>query len=539
MNQTRPPPNIINAADGATTSSSPVHAAPPHLFADSPLRNPPVATAPAALSQSPPSDVTSFAYANTTPAAENGRKRRASGAPGSRGVANLNPEQLAKKRANDREAQRAIRERTKNTIDTLERRIAELQSQQPFQDLQRALAERDKARAECKELRKRLNIVANLAAGGDSPELGELAVLTVPRNNMSSFQHHAPQHVHVPSYQSHVSLQDHTTLQSPALQSPHGSNGWSPNRHPAASVPVYHATDPRRWPAGLDQSPYQHTLSPIMYEPQRQLQHQTSGERLGLNFLLDTTQTRKSSGSGSATMSYSSPASHEQPLFSRIPMLSSPSCPLDALLTDFIQVHRRQLEAGVPASEVIGPKYPSLVAFHDKSTSHRPSCHPISAMLIDVLSKFPDIYALPEQVAVLYIMFVIIRWLIYPSRECYEDLPEWCRPTAEQLERSHAIWVDHLPWPFMRRQLVARLVPFEEFFVPYTTTVSINWPYGRDQVLVATPLASPDDPSAVKMTAGFEAHLRDLRNWSLGTKFKQTFPQLVDDSVRIVDKDRS
>lgn len=90
----------------------------------------------------------------------------------------------------------------------------------------------------------------------------------------------------------------------------------------------------------------------------------------------------------------------------------------------------------------------------------------------------------------------------------------------------------------MRRQLVARLVPFEEFFVPYTTTVSINWPYGREQVLVVTPSANPDDPSAVKMNPVFEAHLRDLRNWSLGTKFKQTFPQLVDESVRIVDKPR-
>jgi hypothetical protein len=52
------------------------------------------------------------------------KKRRTTGSSSSsRGVANLTPDQLAKKRANDREAQRAIRERTKNQIENLERRI--------------------------------------------------------------------------------------------------------------------------------------------------------------------------------------------------------------------------------------------------------------------------------------------------------------------------------------------------------------------------------------------------------------------------------
>lgn len=41
-------------------------------------------------------------------------------------MAALNATQLARKRANDREAQRAIRQRTKEHIESLERRIAEL-----------------------------------------------------------------------------------------------------------------------------------------------------------------------------------------------------------------------------------------------------------------------------------------------------------------------------------------------------------------------------------------------------------------------------
>ena len=83
------------------------------------------------------------------------RKRKAP-STGSRGVATLTPDQLAKKRANDREAQRAIRERTKQTIDTLERRIEELTTQQPYQELQTVIREKDAIQAENTEIRRRL-----------------------------------------------------------------------------------------------------------------------------------------------------------------------------------------------------------------------------------------------------------------------------------------------------------------------------------------------------------------------------------------------
>ncbi|KAI0108242.1 hypothetical protein F4814DRAFT_50217 [Daldinia grandis] len=49
---------------------------------------------------------------------------------GTRSVSTLTPSQLARKRANDREAQRAIRARTKEHIESLEREIEELRSHQ-------------------------------------------------------------------------------------------------------------------------------------------------------------------------------------------------------------------------------------------------------------------------------------------------------------------------------------------------------------------------------------------------------------------------
>lgn len=89
------------------------------------------------------------------------KKRRSSGT-GSRGVANLNPDQLAKKRANDREAQRAIRERTRAQIESLERRIRELTAQQPYQDLQNVIRQKEIVEAENEDIKKRLNSVVSI-----------------------------------------------------------------------------------------------------------------------------------------------------------------------------------------------------------------------------------------------------------------------------------------------------------------------------------------------------------------------------------------
>ncbi|KAK0254048.1 hypothetical protein LTR35_018345 [Friedmanniomyces endolithicus] len=121
-------------------------------------------------------------------------------------------------------------------------------------------------------------------------------------------------------------------------------------------------------------------------------------------------------------------------------------------------------------------------------------------------------------------MFLIMRWSICPCEACYERLPEWVRPVAEQLDIPHTT-------PFMRKRLAASSTPvrFDEFFVPYTTTLSLNWPHPTSQVLLP---ASPAEGGGVKMNPVFESHLRGLESWSLGADFQRAFPDLVVD-VRI------
>lgn len=62
----------------------------------------------------------------------------------------------------DREAQRAIRERTKLQIESLERRIAELTSQQPYQELQATIRAKEAVEAENAEIKRRLASIISM-----------------------------------------------------------------------------------------------------------------------------------------------------------------------------------------------------------------------------------------------------------------------------------------------------------------------------------------------------------------------------------------
>lgn len=132
--------------------------------------------------------------------------------------------------------------------------------------------------------------------------------------------------------------------------------------------------------------------------------------------------------------------------------------------------------------------------------------------------------------------------------------------------------------PKLRDRVIATVpfTPFDSFFIPFTTTVSLNWPYEpRDCLLPASKVhpsslsstssvpasspystavhaGSPQGPPTPQpatsapgsstslpkeddqwlINPAFETHLRDLKNWSLGPAFRSTFPNFAD-AIRI------
>lgn len=201
----------------------------------------------------------------------------------------------------------------------------------------------------------------------------------------------------------------------------------------------------------------------------------------------------------------------------------SPTSTLDNLLLAFIHERRQRAAEGIPTQEVVGPRYPSVSSLLNPATNAY--VHPMSKVFADILTTFPGLCTLPERVAVLYYMFLNMRWWINPSQENFDLLPRWARPVPAQQSTPHPAWIDHVPFPRMREKLVREYNPseylFDDFFIPYTGTLSVNWPYEPEDALLQTA-----DSSELLINPVFERHLRRLQNWTLGEAFDRAYPQL-------------
>lgn len=83
----------------------------------------------------------------------------------------------------------------------------------------------------------------------------------------------------------------------------------------------------------------------------------------------------------------------------------------------------------------------------------------------------------------------------------------------------------------MREMLVSNqeLYRVEDFGAFHSTSVSLNWPYAPDNVLIG-PSGKPakDGDTVVVLNPAFEEHMRNMRNWTLGSRFTQRYPELAD-----------
>jgi len=254
--------------------------------------------------------------------------------------------------------------------------------------------------------------------------------------------------------------QFHATLQDIAAASP--QNGvHSPNGTEGGRPWMYHADGPtshmRRYSNG---SPQFEPARP----PQIQAPEMPFDERLGVDFLLDNGQRRVVDPNlpppqqpAPSNVSSSSLAQYAPSLIAHLtlPRNNQPSCPLDVILLDFLQERQARAAEGVPLKTLVGPLYPNFTAlvYPDRQIE----AHPLSRIFTDILRTFPDICGKPEQVAIIFIMFLVMRWQIDPSQENYDRLPHWVTPRPSQLFVSHPLWFDHLPWYVVDLQSVRHI----------------------------------------------------------------------------------
>lgn len=369
----------------------------------------------------------------------------------------------------------------------------------------------------------------------------------------------APQHHHYPHvtamHTTGVAVTATPTNSSISLSSPYPSNSSHAQSFTTPSPPTseMNLCNPP-WPELIPEQTW--SIGDLMDFKKRSLSQTlelSDSERLGFNFVLDDGRgvssempAQQSLGTGEWKLggvemhqhqqsndmrglalrgpSSSDPRSVEfMPASNVIIKNLQPTCPMDGILLDFLSSRRQKAAEGASSRQLVGPPYPSVSSL--LNSQDNTYSHPISKVFTEILSTFPHLNALPDRVAVLYIMFLLMRWQIYPTKENYERVPSWLMPLPCQFTTAHPAWMDYLIWPRLREIMIPRHTEysFASWFIPYTADLSVNWPYEPTDALLAT--AGCDE---LLINPVFEQHLRNLDNWSLGPRFKQAFPHLTD-----------
>ncbi|KAK7187679.1 BZIP transcription factor [Paraphaeosphaeria sporulosa] len=199
-----------------------------------------------------------------------------------------------------------------------------------------------------------------------------------------------------------------------------------------------------------------------------------------------------------------------QAVWTALPRHVPSTCALDSAILNLINIRRSHEATGGNIQEFQKAIFPSVQSLLNPpgDAVKAPLANSIVRDIVSALA----VRTIPEQVAILYIMGVSIRWQISPTQYNYDAMPEWLRPTPSQIFNRHAAWLDTLAWPSARERL-CRADKWEGKDVLVRRicekTFSVNWPYEAADIFL-------HDKTEPSLNPVFEQHIRNGKNWTLG-----------------------
>lgn len=127
------------------------------------------------------------------------------------------------------------------------------------------------------------------------------------------------------------------------------------------------------------------------------------------------------------------------PQWERRPLHVAPSCRLDTVLLGIIETSRER-----QPPEVTSSSFPSVASLLNPKTGD--TQQPISNAVGQHGKLTMLVASVPEKLACLYYMCLLLRWLIAPTKRNFEAMPAFLRPVEAQLTVPHPIWIDTIVW---------------------------------------------------------------------------------------------
>lgn len=193
---------------------------------------------------------------------------------------------------------------------------------------------------------------------------------------------------------------------------------------------------------------------------------------------------------------------------------------------NIIQEATAMIESGTPV-ELIVEAHPNIGALFDESEFNKSGILSrwAAGMVHSTMLKGDDFTCF----AYMHVFWYLMRWMISPSPETYELIPEWLRPTPNQLFMPHINTLDYIPWPAFR-ELAVQIPAMQqrmEWLIDMSNTMCCDWSSSTQE-----PLQRDEETGLIDVCVSAKDALRDLSNWSVGPTFRG-YVSNADSYVRI------
>ncbi|KIX96300.1 uncharacterized protein Z520_08078 [Fonsecaea multimorphosa CBS 102226] len=200
-----------------------------------------------------------------------------------------------------------------------------------------------------------------------------------------------------------------------------------------------------------------------------------------------------------------------------LPLVIPDDSPMSRTYTDYLHGARRMLETGVPVSDVLGAteKVAVDLFFRPRRATDKFDC---ASWACEVSRSFDnDVFV---RLASAYLLTHMMRWLLVPTLENYQKLPDMMKPTPAQCMVPHIGAIETIPLPPVRDAAINKL---RDWLTPLIQAEwGVNWPHDLDLAVEQDALTG-----ATVLTQKFIDHVVVYDNWSVGSRFLITFPEVA------------
>ncbi|TQV93251.1 hypothetical protein IF1G_07829 [Cordyceps javanica] len=147
--------------------------------------------------------------------------------------------------------------------------------------------------------------------------------------------------------------------------------------------------------------------------------------------------------------------------------------------------------------------------------------NPLADMIYSTSNRRP--FREPERLATGWMAYLFTRWVCNPCPATYGRMPSFLRPVGAQLEITHPMVLNLVPWPAVRIALI-RAWPryrdnYRDFFGLFACCIRIRWPWG-DNVLERA------SDNTLVMRDDFYKILMSESGWMVTKDFVDQYPAL-------------